>query len=239
MEGCRSMDEARSQQGFTLVEMVTVVAILAVLALLVVQNISHVRDDSELTVTQSNLQAIRDAFCGSASTLGYFEDMKSDALHSGTNARVGYLLAQPPDSRAYDLTARRGWRGPYLQNVRLVDNTNMALRGRFPDGDDRRWTADDTFEARGFITHNHRFVYGATNELAMADPWGNPFVLQFPTNDLSAEERLRFARVVSAGRDGILSTPLDKLAGLETNGVVTNRGDDLILFLNRADVYEP
>ena len=72
----------------------------------------------------------------------------------------------------------------------------------------------------------------------MADAWGNPFVLQFPTNGLIDTNRLWFARVVSAGPNCILETPLDRLAGLETNGVVADRGDDLILFLKRPDVYE-
>lgn len=232
------MDELRSKQGFTLVELVTVIAILSVLAMLVIQNVSFVRDEAEHTVTVTNLQSIRDAFCGSAGSLGYLDDMKYDALYGGTNARVGYLLALPAGARTYDLATRRGWHGPYLNNVRPVDNTNTALRGLFPGPDDRRWATDDTFETRGFHTNDNRFVYGATNDVAMADAWGNPFVLQFPTNDLIDTNRLRFARVVSAGPNGILETPLDRLAGLETNGVVADRGDDLILFLKRPDVYE-
>lgn len=232
------MDELRSKQGFTLVELVTVIAILSVLAMLVIQNVSFVRDEAEHTVTVTNLQAIRDAFCGSSGSLGYLDDMKYDALYGGTNARVGYLLALPAGARTYDLATRRGWHGPYLNNVRPVDNTNTALRGLFPGPDDRRWATDDTFETRGFHTNDNRFVYGATNDVAMADAWGNPFVLQFPTNDLIDTNRLRFARVVSAGPNGILETPLDRLAGLETNGVVADRGDDLILFLKRPDVYE-
>ena len=232
------MDELRSKQGFTLVELVTVIAILAVLATLVIQNISFVRDEAEHTVTVTNLQSIRDAFCGSAGSLGYLDDMKYEALYAGTNARVGYLLAPPAGVRTYDLTTRRGWHGPYLNNVRPVDNTNTALRGLFPGPDDRRWATDDTFEMRGFHTNDNRFVYGATNELAMADAWGNPFVLQFPTNAWAETNRLRFARVVSAGPNGILETPLDGLAGMDTNRASAARGDDLVLFLKRSDVYE-
>ena len=41
-----------------------------------------------------------------------------------------------------------------------------------------------------------------------------------------------FARLVSAGPDGILQTPA------ETIPVRTNRGDDLVLFLNRANADE-
>ena len=126
------MNEIRSKSGFTLVELVTVIAILSVLAMLVIQNVSFVRDEAEHTVTVTNLQAIRDALCGSVGSLGYLDDMKYDALYGGTNARVGYLLALPAGARAYDLATRRGWHGPYLNNVRPVDNTNTALRGLFP-----------------------------------------------------------------------------------------------------------
>ena len=52
-----------------------------------------------------------------------------------------------------------------------------------------------------------------------------------------ARIRWRYARLVSAGPDGILSTPRDLCAGRERDSLAA-RGDDLVLFLNRADEAE-
>jgi len=229
----------RLKNGFTMVEMVVVVALLAIVALLVVQSVGHVRAEAEETVVRSNLQAIRDAFCGTVGAPGFLADMQCVPGFSNRCMRIGNLLEAPtnlPAGTNYDRLARRGWRGPYVQNARLVDNTNEALRGLFPAPDDRRWETDATFAERRF--YPAAGDYGTTNDPALADPWGNPFVLQMPTNDWDDAELLRYARVVSAGPDGELDTPCDKLAGMGMGGIVANRGDDWVLFLKRTDVYE-
>jgi type II secretory pathway pseudopilin PulG len=83
-----------------------------------------------------------------------------------------------------------------------------------------------------------------------ADPWGNPIVVQIPPETAFSrptnEKRFHYARLISAGPDGIVSTPLDvpgdpdlaRLAGLVSDGKSPARGDDLVLFLNRADIHE-
>jgi hypothetical protein len=102
-------------------------------------------------------------------------------------------------------------------------------------------------------------VYGFAGEPAVGDPWGNPYVLQVPPPEafgpgaVSPRLRFRYARLVSAGPDGLLSTPCfapdgtagwtpaarrhSRLAGRDADGVPA-RGDDLVLFLERADLYE-
>ena len=50
-------------------------------------------------------------------------------------------------------------------------------------------------------------------------------MIQIPSNDF------RYARLVSAGKNGVLETPRDVLTG----GPISERGDDLVLFLNRSD----
>ena len=214
--------------GFTLVELTLVVAILAIVASLVVQGVGGMRGDAEQTVAVASLQAVREAFCGTAGAPGLLSDMKYVPGFSNSTMRIGDLPEAPTNYSAftnYDRLARRGWRGPYVQNVRLVENTNEALLGRFPAMVDRRCATDATFLERGFYAAD----YGTTNDPAMADPWGNPIVLQMPTNAPSDGECWRYARLVSAGPDGILQTPGDDIP------VRTNRGDDLVLFLNRAD----
>ena len=221
-----------------MVEMVVVIAILAMVSLLVVQSVGSVREEAEKTVARANLCSMRDAFCGTAAASGCLADMKYIPGFSNSLVRIGYLLEAPTNYPAFtnfDPVTRRGWHGPYVQDVRPVDNTNETLSGCFPAVHDRRCATDTTFGERGFYAAD----YGATNDPALADPWGNPVVLQMPTNELSDDELLQYARLVSAGPNGVLDTPLDRLAGREADGTASNRLDDIVLFLKRADVYEP
>ncbi|MBP1589185.1 MAG: type II secretion system protein [Kiritimatiellae bacterium] len=153
----------------------------------------------------------------------------------------------------YDPDAGCGWNGPYLSPARLAP---------WPADDSRRWPADATFAERRFaytgrLCHTNDTgdiveetivaAFGTTNELALLDPWQNPYVVQFPAatpsnfDDLpparggvhrsfAITRRLPYARIVSAGPDGILQTPFDLAAGATASGT-TARGDDLVLFL--------
>ena len=161
----------------------------------------------------------------------------------------------------------RGWRGPYLRldSARAADAT-------FPFPDDCRKAGDATFAARGFFpsvahlllpaAYRDGSVYGFAVEPALFDPWGNPYVLQIPPRqafasgsgslaDIDDEERFRYARIVSAGPDGILSTPCF-FGNTNSSGSAwgpaqrrdsifagrpADRGDDLVLFLTRPDRY--
>lgn len=167
----------------------------------------------------------------------------------------------------------RGWRGPYLK----------IFPGAFPARDGRRFPDDATAAERGFFpdvtglrlpvefSRDDVSVYGFPGECALIDPWGNPYVLQIPpaqafssvtTTNVPDIVRFRYARVVSAGPDGILSTPcytfnatndwreiginwmdarermISRQGGLVDGGDRSLRGDDIVLFLNRNDVDE-
>ena len=163
----------------------------------------------------------------------------------------------------WDDALHRGWRGPYVR---------LPGADTFPFPDDRRSPSDDTFAARGFFPDTSRLslpddyrdgrVYGFPGEPALLDPWGDPYVLQIPPAqafvtasgglaDVPDEERFRYARLVSAGPDGILTTPCF-FANTNASGSAwraaqrrasifagrpADRGDDLVLFLSREDRY--
>ena len=163
---------------------------------------------------------------------------------------------------------QRGWRGPYLKHA----------QGAFPAGGDVRHEGDSTFASRGFYPdlqgldlsdeflsrHAGCSIYGFPGEPAAIDPWGNPYVLQIPppqawlgTTNIDAELRFSYARIVSAGSDGVLQTPCfdynatnrfstawdrEKRRASRQAGRVgsdcSSRGDDLVLFLLRSDIDE-
>lgn len=125
-----------------------------------------------------------------------------------------------------------------------MQNLNAARNGAFPAADERRAIDDASFLQRGFYLDAATSPYGQPGDLTVGDPWGNPIVIQVPAaaaflGAATPDKRLRYARLVSAGPDGVLTTPTDRLGGLAADGTKAVRGDDLVQFLNRSDVYEP
>jgi prepilin-type N-terminal cleavage/methylation domain-containing protein len=231
--------------GFTLVEIVMVVAILATLATLVMFSVAGVRENAETTVATASLHSLRGAICGTPEAPGYLSDMKHAPGFRSVELRIHDLLCPSsyPAFATYDPQAARGWRGPYVQDAQPVRNTNAERPGLFPAADERRWPGDRTFLERGFFRDGSSSCYGLTGDHAVADPWGNPVVLQVPPTEAFAlsssdAKRFRYARLVSAGPDGILQTPRDRTGGTQPDGTHPARGDDLVLFLNRTDMYE-
>lgn len=191
----------------------------------------------------------------------------------------------------YNAKAERGWNGPYIRNIKALSIMNQQSQF-FPYPWDRRFASDKTFQERRFFPKGYEqelsdaegtgggfCSYGIPNELALGDPWGNPYVIQIPPAEAiislsqsSSDEdeysatRFKYARIVSAGPDGILDTPcylnpdpaystelfqpngsVEKyrmllLAGMrldsENRPCIKARGDDIVLFISREDVYE-
>ena len=223
-------------------ELLIVIVILAALAALIVSNVGHTTDDAEAVAARATMQTVREAMTGSAAGPGYLADMKYVPNFRCVNVRIHDLLFQGTQP-AFDPTAQRGWRGPYLRNAMGVRNMNAARNGAFPASGEQRTTGDATFLERGFFTDASNSHYGLTGDLAAADPWGNPIVVQVPptssfTGTAGDTKRFRYARLVSAGADGVLTTPLSRLAGMLADGTTAARGDDLVIFLNRTDTYE-
>ena len=249
--------------GFTLVELVAVVAIVALVAVLAVQRVGGYQRKHKVLAAVGEMGAVAGAlqewaddmeglprFCRVNPYLG-------EERYEGLNARVHLLFCATnvqsaaelgkwredgllPDGAEgmWDEARGRGWRGPYLQGWKAAE---------WPAPDARRFKDDETFAERGFTAR-----YGRTNEVALMDPWGNPYVVQFPDAshfaalrgrsgaDREGSERWRwpYARVVSAGPDGRLETPRDRCAGRAADGSARARGDDIVMFLGRADVHE-
>lgn len=175
--------------------------------------------------------------------------------------------AAPAAFTNWDAALSRGWRGPYL-----LPSAGSAPVTTFPAPDDRASASDPTWAERGFyppVAHLSlpsdylsSSPYGLPGDPVLLDPWDAPYVLQIPPAqafvtasgalaDVPETERFRYARIVSAGPDGVLSTPCyhsntnasgsawsaDQRRASIFAGTSAERGDDLVLFLLRADAY--
>lgn len=145
---------------------------------------------------------------------------------TGSAAAPGYLA---------DMKYVPGFRSVDIRTHDLLSASSYPGFAEFDPVTRRGWNGPYLRNAR---------VIGDTEDLTVADPWGNSIVVQVPptsafNGSTGDAKRFRYARLVSAGADGVLTTPLDdRLAGMDTNGDKDLRGDDLVLFLNRADIYE-
>lgn len=242
------------KHGFTLLELILVIAILSLVTGLVIPNVTRLEDDAAQTVTQSTLHALRTALCGTPEAPGLLDDVRLTAGFDPATLRIAHLLSTNGTGFVtFDPLTGQGWRGPYVRTANIVRNTSPERSGLYPAPGDRRWDGDATFEVRRFYGEGGSEWYGEAGDRAVADAWGNPIVLQVPPSEAFADaaQRFDYARLVSAGPDGILQTPCFgagslteegksrlRLAGRLADGPVTERGDDLVLFLSRADAYE-
>ncbi len=157
---------------------------------------------------------------------------------------------------------------PSRDHRRFDGDATAEERGFFPDPSKRGLNIPDELWRSGHdpqLPDIDRSLYGFCGlDVAPLDPWGNPYVLQIPPQEAFADRdtdgtadgtRFAYARIVSAGPDGKIDAPcfLEKavsgvptdgdrrdarLAGRRPDGGPNARGDDLVLFLSRSDVYE-
>ena len=170
----------------------------------------------------------------------------------------------------WDSAAQRGWRGPYIRKGGAHGGD-----ATFPAASDRQTAGGKTWMERGFFKNLDELslpremvecgaAYGFPGEPTLLDPWGNPYCLQIPPPQafttgagklavVSDEERFRYARIVSAGPDGRISTPCffsntnrtmttwsaEKRRNSIFGGRPEDRGDDLVVFILRRDEWFP
>lgn len=210
----------RRTAGLTLFELLLVMGILTILGTLVVPMVGDRLGQSREDATRQSLLRLRevivDTYHGDMNDVPRRPDPFASESDRSDAPQLVYLFVNPEKyedgdatTRDYDTTfdpiSRLGWRGPYLQH----------------QGDGFVYTVD---EARGFGRR-----YGEPGDPAVLDGWGNPIVLQQPTDAGATEyDRRQHTRLVSAGPDGVIDTDPDELFPEE-------RGDDLVLFLWIAD----
>ncbi|SRR6056297_2133326 len=208
----------RSNNGFTMMELLMTLTIMSAVGLMVAPMLTRRHDHSSMQVTMQSLGALRQAIL-----TDYRNDMFESLPFPADPSRaqhpqlkylydhpLSYLAADPSSIEVtsqwtYDPVTGRGWSGPYVDHasgVRVAYQVDVA---------------------RGFTN-----AYGLTGDPAPVDAWGNPIVLQQPVavGVIHSSTSLLYARLVSAGPDGVLQTPLNVL---QPNAA--DIGDDLVVYL--------
>jgi prepilin-type N-terminal cleavage/methylation domain-containing protein len=244
-----------NRRGLTLLELLVVLAILISLATIVVPVISMFGGKSQEVATRENLLRLQDLLVNR-----YIPDLGGGtyvSVGSGVNpykgTRIGNMVANlpapgavgyaeratyhpqlrylfvNPDDSVYPETmnwvpnltalATRRWQGPYIRHTGGAYKIHVD---GVIDGIDPSFTT----------------VYGEDGDPTVFDAWGRPIVIQVPTGTDSGAESItnepgvNFARLVSAGPDGVIDT--SESVFMPT---ATERDDDIIIFLFHHDKY--
>lgn len=271
MKNLMETSKDSSGGGFTLIELMCVIALVAAVAVLAVMRLGRFGQDARRIAAQHDMDAIRNAFI--AQDGGYISDMEGIPGFTLGTLRISNLLVSTnlwsdggtrlDEGSKYKVftswseEASRGWRGPYVKGDVRPFPPFEDMPGFYPDISGLALPAV-------FKDLRRASIYGFTGEPTLFDPWGRPYVLQIPppqafTNvtTVTPRERFTYARIVSAGPDGTISTPcfvpnytnetatswnassrsLVREAGRDEYGT-GGRGDDLVLFIYRNDIHE-
>jgi len=221
------------RSGLTLLELLVVLAILIALATLVTPIISNLGRKSQQISTRENLLRLQELILNR-----YIPDMGELPRPSTTEITAGNRINHPqlrylfvnPDTEDIAKTANatilssRHWQGPYLTH----GGARYTITGNFTT----------TYGVGDVIDSNN--TYTAHGDPTVLDAWGRPIVIQEPTGNVTIPINgtnqtvagSTCARLVSAGPNGVLDT--NRTIGMPTT---TDRGDDIIMFLYRHDLY--
>lgn len=158
------------------------------------------------------MAAIRSAILGSPGAPGFRDDVGQ------IPGKLEELFNMPATTiagkqvKAFDIHTSIGWHGPYLMNATGIYKSNI------PDGFINTYGTDD----------------GKTP--SVFDGWRLPIILQIPTTaGLSLDEQVAYARLVSAGPNGIINLQSEIKDPDIININPSIVGDDVILYLFRAN----
>lgn len=229
-------------RGLTLLELLIVLTILVALGTLIVPTMGYLGRRSQTLAARENLYRLQDLIVNR-----YWADMgelprpavdeTGAVLETGRedHPQLRYLFVNPDRAadtndpfiyqKSVNMLSGRTWQGPYLSHT----GARYTVTDESLDG-----------SGTGFTDR-----YGLDDDPAVLDAWGRPIVLQVPDENATdmpngngefTPEQIRrlHARLVSAGPNGRIETPIDRLMPTEAE-----RGDDIVLFLFRYDEYGP
>jgi prepilin-type N-terminal cleavage/methylation domain-containing protein len=232
------------RHGLTLLELLVVLVILVATATILVPVVGGLGAKSQEMTTRESMVRLQELLVNQ-----YKADMgdlprpnatyraaQTPALATlAATPQLKYLFVNPDtENLTVDATATllsgRIWRGPYVlhRGSRLPKSTaTSSFYGTVtPDSSTGVciYGVAEIADSSGNVT-----TYG---DPTVVDAWNYPVVIQEPTSDKT------YARLVSAGPNHVIDTNPDVLMPKYTTDATTNeRGDDIILFLYRADQY--
>jgi len=198
-------------QGFTLIEMVVVLAVIAILAAILFPTIAKHITDSKVTRAVNEEQVITAAIMMLYKDTGKWASTNAEptAANGGPSGRVDRLLSGLPADTVPVGTAPNAHSS--AANWGTLGSTKPLYDFLFfnnPDSDTgslNQNQAGEDYPSSGEFSWRGPYI----DKQAYLDPWGNQYVVSaryFPGGALSPAHTVL---ILSAGKDGVWSSPLD------------------------------
>lgn len=226
------------RRGLTLLELLVVLTILISLSTIIVPMIGSFGRKSQVVATRENLFRLQELICNRyLADMGELPRPKLDGsgkdplgVSRVNHPQLRYLFVNPDTEdittiqESNRLMSQRRWQGPYVRHG----------GARYQQVDAKGFLANYGI---GDVFEGDPPQITTRGDPAILDAWGRPIVLQEPDDGAAGTTNdKKYARLVSAGPNGIIDTPLTVLMPDDTN-TATGRGDDIIVFLFRHDDY--
>jgi prepilin-type N-terminal cleavage/methylation domain-containing protein len=210
------MARYKAARGFTMIEMVVVLGIIAVLVGVLTPIVSSYIDQARVARAQADLKAIGDAISNFEKDVGRYPMYTAGAPLTDAGANVVRL--EGPGALVAESSGTSAWTSNTPTDLVDCVATSPACT---------KDTFDNQFVANGsaYPTSTNpakQFKWKGPYLTVDADPWGNKYVVNI-IHAKSTSTRACF--VLSAGPDGIISTPFEMNLA---NSNFSPLGDDLI-----------
>ncbi len=204
-----------NKKGFTLIEMVVVLAVIAVLAAILFPTIAKHITDSRITRATNECQVVTASVMMLYKDTGKWPCTNAD----GPTGRVDRILTGNPADPIPTLAATGARTGAV--NWGTFGSTKPLYDFLFfnnPDGD--TGAANQNQVGQDYpITGEYAWKGPYIDQQAYLDPWGNQYIISARYFPGGANSAAHTVLILSAGKDGLWSTPFsDGVTRLTVNG---------------------
>ncbi|MEZ5359122.1 MAG: prepilin-type N-terminal cleavage/methylation domain-containing protein [Candidatus Zixiibacteriota bacterium] len=134
------MLHCRTQQGFTLIELVMIIVVLGIIAAVAIPKMGNMTESSKISATKAEMMMLKKAIVGNPQAVagGRFVDVGFEGDVGHPPVSLSELGAKPDTVAAYNKFTRLGWNGPYVDTSGSEYLTDAWGTGYVYDASGRR-----------------------------------------------------------------------------------------------------
>jgi general secretion pathway protein G len=109
----------RTSAGFTLIELVIIIVVVGILASFGIARYADFLQESKIAATRTEMATIKRAIVGNSQIVagGRYTDVGFEGNIGHPPGSLAELVTRPDTISVYNIIARLGWNGPYLDSA--------------------------------------------------------------------------------------------------------------------------